>query len=75
MEMKRYSIMVYLLALSLIVGFGMTGAAVAEGKQGGTLVILFSHSPRHLNPAVMSGTQTMIPGAQIFAAPLRYDDK
>ena len=31
-------------------------------------------TPRHLNPAVQSGTATGAPGAQLFAAPLRYDE-
>jgi len=30
-------------------------------------------TPRHLNPAVQSGIATMMPGAQLFASPLRYD--
>jgi len=31
--------------------------------------------PRHFNPAVQSGIATMMPGAQIFASPLRFDEK
>jgi peptide/nickel transport system substrate-binding protein len=30
--------------------------------------------PRHLNPAVQSGSGTMMPGAQIFATPMGIDD-
>lgn len=40
-----------------------------------TLVWGTSQAPRHLNPAVQSGIATMMPGAQIFASPLRFDDK
>ena len=40
--------------------------------RGGTLVVN-AGNPRHLNPAVQSGTATAIPGTQIFASPLRYD--
>lgn len=44
-------------------------------KPGGTLVWGTTQAPRHLNPAVQSGVATMMPGAQIFASPLRFDDK
>lgn len=43
-------------------------------KSGGTLVMALAQTPRHLNPAVQSGTATGGPGAQLFAAPLRYDE-
>lgn len=43
-------------------------------KAGGTLVTTIAQNPRHLNPAVQSGTATGGPGAQLFAAPLRYDE-
>ncbi len=45
-----------------------------EPKQGGTLVMAIQQTPRHLNPAVQSGTATGQPGTQLFAAPLRYDE-
>ena len=59
-----------------------TGAAPAsdnaamsdEPQMGGTLVIGSTQVPRHLNPAVQSGIATAIPGTQIFASPLRYDE-
>ena len=45
-----------------------------EPKSGGTLVFSFgAGDPRHFNPALLSGSATVIPGAQIFASPLRYD--
>lgn len=48
--------------------------AVAQNS-GGTLVMGSTQSPRHLNQAVQSGIATMMPGTQLFASPLRYDDK
>jgi peptide/nickel transport system substrate-binding protein len=42
--------------------------------RGGTLVLSFgAGTPRHLNPALVSGSATAVIGAQIFASPLRYD--
>ena len=49
-------------------------ATADEPKKGGTLVAALGQSPRHLNPAVQSGIVTGAPGAQLFAAPLRYDE-
>lgn len=49
--------------------------ATAAPQKGGTLVIGSTQKPRHLNPAVQSGVATAVPGTQIFAAPLRYDDE
>lgn len=42
-------------------------------KATNTVVWGMVASPRHLNPAVQSGINTMEPGAQIFASPLRVD--
>jgi len=44
-------------------------------KSGGTLIWGTSQVARHLNPAVQSGYATAMVGAQIFASPLRFDDK
>jgi len=49
-------------------------AASGEPQPGGTLVIGSTQVPRHLNPSVQSGTATAVPGTQIFASPLRYDE-
>ncbi|MDR3452466.1 MAG: ABC transporter substrate-binding protein [Rhodoferax sp.] len=46
-----------------------------EPKRGGTLVIGSTQTPRHLNGAVQSGIATAEPSTQIFASPLRFDDK
>jgi len=48
--------------------------AAEQPKRGGTLVIVTADNPRHFNPAVQSGTPTGIPGTQIFASPIRFDD-
>ncbi|MGJ7541772.1 ABC transporter substrate-binding protein [Variovorax sp. LT1R16] len=50
-------------------------ATAQEAKRGGTLVIGSTQTPRHLNGAVQSGIATALPGTQIFASPLRFDDK
>src|SRR3546814_7267837 len=47
----------------------------AAPKPGGTLVIGSTQVPRHFNGAVQSGIATAMPSTQIFASPLRYDDK
>ena len=44
-------------------------------KRGGTLVLGSTQVPRHLNGAVQSGIATAMPSTQIFASPLRFDDK
>lgn len=50
-------------------------AAMDDGiPRGGTLVIGSTQVPRHLNPSVQSGTATAVPGTQLFASPLRYDE-
>ncbi len=45
-----------------------------EPKRGGTLTMAIQQTPRHLNPAVQSGTATGQPGTQLFASLLRYDE-
>ncbi|MCW8164548.1 ABC transporter substrate-binding protein [Verminephrobacter aporrectodeae subsp. tuberculatae] len=50
-------------------------AAAQEIRRGGTLVIGSTQTPRHLNGAVQSGIATAMPATQIFASPLRFDDK
>jgi len=53
------------------------GAMAQDGgaKRGGTLVIGNTQTPRHLNGAVQSGIATAMPSTQLFASPLRFDDK
>ena len=56
-----------------VAGGRISFAAAEEGKPGGTMVMVSTQVPRHLNPAVQSGIATAVPGTQIFASPLRYD--
>ena len=51
-----------------------TSAMAEEPKRGGTLTMALQQTPRHLNPAVQSGTATGQPGTQLFASLLRYDE-
>lgn len=60
-------------AVGLLLAILLLGFSFAQ-QQGGTLVIGTTQVPRHLNPAVQSGTATAVPGTQIFASPLRYDE-
>ncbi|GAA2597947.1 ABC transporter substrate-binding protein [Dactylosporangium fulvum] len=51
------------------------GTASPQGQAGGagdTLIIGGPLEPRTLNPAVQSGMVTALPGAQLFASPIRY---
>ena len=61
-------------AMLMTVGTAAIGQA-DEPKNGGTLVIGSTQKARHLNPAVQSGIATAVPGTQIFATPLRFNDK
>ncbi len=68
---KSFPVMV---AAFLSVGIFAPTVQSQEPKRGGTVVMAIQSTPRHLNPAVQSGTATGVPGAQLFAAPLRYDE-
>ena len=50
-----------------------TSSIAQEPTSGGTLTMALQQTPRHLNPAVQSGTATGQPGTQLFASLLRYD--
>ncbi len=64
------------LTVTVIATAAWPGAAAAQAvHDGGTLVVGSSQSPRHLNGAVQSGAATALPSAQLFASPLRFDDK
>jgi peptide/nickel transport system substrate-binding protein len=63
------------LAASLLATTVLTGTMALAQQAGGTLVISSTQKPRHLNPAVQSGIATAVPGTQIFATPIRFDDK
>ena len=62
------------LVLASAAGLPLDAFAQAA-KRGGTLVFGTTQSPRHLNGAVQSGIATALPGTQLFASPLRFDDK
>jgi len=51
-----------------------TSDAEPKSRQGGRLVICYGGTPIHFNPAIASGTPVAMPGAQLFASPLRYDE-
>ena len=54
---------------------GLPMATLAQAARGGVVVVGTTQRPRHLNPAVQSGIATMMPGAQLFATPMRIDDQ
>ena len=62
------------LATALVSVVASPAMSADEPTRGGTLVSWLGQTPRHLNPAVQSGVVTGAPGAQLFAAPIRYDD-
>lgn len=68
-----------ILAAALVVAgaLSLPFATIAQeaGKRGGTLVVGFPQAPRHLNGAVQSGIATAVASTQLFASPLRFDDK
>ncbi len=70
--MKR--LLTTLAAATALMGAVASTAMAEEPTKGGTLVSVLFQTPRHLNPAVQSGVVTGAPGAQLFAAPLRYDN-
>ncbi len=57
-------------------GSGMSMSACNNGESmGGTLIIGSTQVPRHLNGTVQSGYATAVPGTQLNASPLLYDDQ
>lgn len=54
---------------------GEPGPCNDGAGRGGTLVIGSTQVPRHLNGAVQSGLATAVPGTQLNASPLLYDDE
>ncbi|MCX7384507.1 MAG: ABC transporter substrate-binding protein [Alphaproteobacteria bacterium] len=49
-------------------------AQTVDPRRGGTLVMQGGGTTRHVNGALQSGTAAGIPGTQIFASPLRFDE-
>ncbi len=50
-------------------------AVSGDPVPGGTLVLGSTQVPRHLNGAVQSGYATAVPGTQLNASPLLFDDE
>ena len=66
----------FLVALSsAAVALAAAAASAEEPKRGGTLTFSYRIIAGHFNPAIASGTPTGIPGTQLFAALLRFDDQ
>lgn len=70
-------VMTCFLALAMALGGGahVDAADHGDATSGGELSIGLFSFPLHLNPAIHSGIYTGMPGAQLFASPLRYDDQ
>ncbi|MEO0379224.1 MAG: ABC transporter substrate-binding protein [Pseudomonadota bacterium] len=65
----------HLLAAAALSAMALGAAQAQETPTtGGQLVVALTGTPRVLNPAVQSGIVTGLVGAQLFAAPLRYDE-
>lgn len=64
-----------LVGLVTLASLPLATLAQEAGKRGGTLVVGSTQTPRHVNGAVQSGIATAMPSTQIFASPLRFDDK
>ena len=62
------------MAAALVSVLVTSAVAQDEPKRGGTLFSVLGSNVRNLNPADQSGIVTGYPGAQLFAAPLRYDE-
>jgi len=69
MKIARLALAASVLATAVLA----SGVSIAQ-QAGGTLVIGTTQKPRHLNPAVQSGIATAVPGTQIFATPIRFDE-
>lgn len=53
---------------------GDAGAVDGDPVPGGTLLIQSTQVPRHLNGTVQSGYATAVPGTQLNASPLLFDE-
>ena len=73
---RCYLVWVPLMVLLLFYAF-VSGQALAQTDKtprGGTFKIIYQE-PTHLNMAIVSGTPTGVPGTQIFAGLLQFDEK
>ncbi len=76
MRLRRHTILAAAVAAVVAAASVLPGLATAdEPKRGGTLTFIYRLMAGHFNPAIASGTPTGIPGTQLFAALLRFDDQ
>ncbi|HSR10491.1 MAG TPA: ABC transporter substrate-binding protein, partial [Thermodesulfobacteriota bacterium] len=68
--MKRFFPLIGLFTVVLLI---IPAGAAAQPKKGGTMVIVYNQTPRHLNGAVQSGAATAQPSSQLFASLVRID--
>lgn len=71
---KRKLIATTLSGALLALASSMVPNTATHAADGGELVLGMGYSPPSLNPAVQSGFGAGVPGTQIFASPLRYDE-
>jgi peptide/nickel transport system substrate-binding protein len=69
------------LNFSLVLGIFLSVALISTGvaqtdktPRGGTLKMIYQE-PTHLNMAIVSGTPTGVPGLQIFAGLVQFDEQ
>ena len=71
----RRAVLAAAAALAALATLPLPSFAQETPKRGGTLVVGYPQAPRHLNGGVQSGVATAFPSTQLFASPLRFDDK
>ena len=62
-------------ALTAAMLFTAVSAKAEAIPDGGTFTVTWAQNPVSLNPGLSSGISSGIPGAQLFASPLQYDDQ
>lgn len=62
-------------ALTAAMLFTAVPAKAEAIPDGGTFTVTWAQNPVSLNPGLSSGISSGIPGAQLFASPLQYDDQ
>ena len=62
-------------ALTAAMLFTVVPAKAEAIPDGGTFTVTWAQNPVSLNPGLSSGISSGIPGAQLFASPLQYDDQ
>jgi len=73
---KLFGMILFLTSINFTMCFAAEQASnVDKSKYGNELVFAMANSPLHLNPAIISGSYVGFPGVQLFASPLRFDDK